>query len=537
MRLRIRKIHLKETKRFKDLIIDLGDNPKRLVALIGPNGCGKSSVFDAIVFLNTRVFAQVGNTGVRDNNYYSLNGEEQFNINNIDVLFDNNKNFSTIARNYHDENKGNTIISFRSPYRYSGVLKVKEARAVPDIAQNQYGASSSSDVDQRIDDAFRRLSIKFNQVIRECNLTYKQAMDKIVGELNNSIKQCLDIELVDIGDINDNRGTLFFKKRDSGKSFEYNVLSSGEKEVIDILLDLYLRKDVYNNTVYIVDEPELHINTSIQRKLLIEINRIVPENCQIWIATHSIGFMRALQVDFSNDSQIIRFDADKKWASEKYELKPMLPSRKEWLNVFETAVDDLVELISPNTIIYCEGKAEPQKNGRKAIDEDIYNVIFALKHPNVQFISAGGDNEPEQRRDIAFRVFSKVFANLKILVLKDMDNESGKEVNNETREKYLNQDRMNYRILNRFEIENYLYDKEILKKYCDINKTSFDENEYDSLVTDIVNDHVKDMIKNVKECCGIDVNKSNSEFKMELAHLITEETEVYKELEKVIFCN
>ena len=39
----IKKIHLNGYKRFHDLTIDLGENPKRIVALVGPNGCGKSS--------------------------------------------------------------------------------------------------------------------------------------------------------------------------------------------------------------------------------------------------------------------------------------------------------------------------------------------------------------------------------------------------------------------------------------------------------------------------------------------------------------
>ena len=48
--MKIRKIRMKEYKRFYDLTIDLGDAPKRIVALVGPNGCGKSSVFDAMLF-------------------------------------------------------------------------------------------------------------------------------------------------------------------------------------------------------------------------------------------------------------------------------------------------------------------------------------------------------------------------------------------------------------------------------------------------------------------------------------------------------
>jgi chromosome segregation ATPase len=45
--MKIKKIRLSMFKRFDDLTIDLGESPKKIIAMVGPNGCGKSSVFDA----------------------------------------------------------------------------------------------------------------------------------------------------------------------------------------------------------------------------------------------------------------------------------------------------------------------------------------------------------------------------------------------------------------------------------------------------------------------------------------------------------
>ena len=44
--MRVKTIRLTGFKRFDDLTIDLGSTPKKIVALVGPNGCGKSSIFD-----------------------------------------------------------------------------------------------------------------------------------------------------------------------------------------------------------------------------------------------------------------------------------------------------------------------------------------------------------------------------------------------------------------------------------------------------------------------------------------------------------
>ena len=45
--MRVKTVKLVEFKRFDNLTIDLGPTPKKIVALVGPNGCGKSSIFDS----------------------------------------------------------------------------------------------------------------------------------------------------------------------------------------------------------------------------------------------------------------------------------------------------------------------------------------------------------------------------------------------------------------------------------------------------------------------------------------------------------
>ena len=530
---KIRTLHAKKYKRFFDLTIDLGE-PKRIVALVGPNGCGKSSVFDAMLFLNNTYYP-IGNSGSKDYKYHSLDQVPNYSSQNVSIEFDEGP-YNKVREQKSIDGLQNTIFSFRSSFRYNGNLNVKESRAVGELRNNYFGASSASDIDQRMEENYRRLNIKYNKYQKDTDSRPSEAKAHIIGELNSAISNCLHLTIDDIGDIGDGKGTLSLKKEDTANAFEYNLLSSGEKEVIDILLDLYLRKDEYTDSIYIIDEPELHLNTAIQRKLLVEINKMVPSGCQIWVATHSIGFLRALQDELNEDSQIIEFKDENHWASEAYTLTPMKKSRNNWRSLFATALDDLTNLISPKRIIYCEGRAEPTvAGGERGLDAKVYNTIFGERYPETLFISSGGNTELDQRSNIAIRILSKIFEGVEILVLKDRDMASGKLVDENARKLYLENENDNHRVLKRFEIENYLYDKEVLKKYCASNELTFDETNYDAFVTDVINQNLKDSTGRIKNICGIRPSVNSERFKQNLASVIDSSMSVYTELEQVIF--
>lgn len=256
--MKIKKVQLKNGyKRFHDLTIDLGENPKRIIALVGPNGCGKSSVLDGFLFLNNS-YRLIGNKDGKDFNYHSMQNIPNFDSRNISLDFVEG-DFHAVKEKRMATGKENTVFSFRSPYRYNNILKVRETRAISEIRLNSYGATTTSDLDDKMEENYRRLYIKYNKYLNDADCKPSEAKIKIIGDLNNSLKNCLDLEIVSIGNVEDNKGTLFFKKVDHPKEFDFNVLSSGEKEVVDILLDLYLRQDEYNDTIFLIDEPELHI--------------------------------------------------------------------------------------------------------------------------------------------------------------------------------------------------------------------------------------------------------------------------------------
>lgn len=533
--MRLKRVRLKNGyKRFRDLTIDLGENPARVVALVGPNGCGKSSVLDGLLY-HSNAYQLIGQEHSQDNTYHSMDSLQSFNWTNVEIEFSEGT-YGQVFEQRRTKGNGNTIFSFRSSYRYNTKLKISQTQAASEIRLNNYGAGDASSIDSRIENNYRRLLAIYNQYMEKQDVKPSEAKAKIIGDLNKSINNCIDIEICSIGNVEASKGTLYFSKPGHPKEFDFNVLSSGEKEVIDLLLDLYLRKDDYNDTVFLIDEPELHINTSIQRKLLVEINHLVGDNCQIWLTTHSIGFLRALQTEMLGQCQIIQFRPEDDLASQPRTLRPSEITPRLWRELFEIALDDLASLVSPRTIIYCEGRDAPGPHGReRGMDAQAFNNIFASTHPEALFISSGGNTELDQRSAIAISILGKVFPAVEILVLKDRDMASGKQTDENDRQIYLKNNPSNHRVLKRWEIENYLYDKEVLKAYCGGQNLTFDESAYDAFVTDIVNQNLKDETNRIKNFCGIKSSVSADNFKIALSKYVKNDMNVFQELKGCIF--
>lgn len=536
--MKISKVKIKDFKRFKDLTLDLGNTPAKIIALVGTNGCGKSSVLDAFIACGKDYGGRIRDFDT-PKIFYRTNNRNVRQLISIDYL-DNDGNAINSNELYYNhefyKNNREVIFSFRSPYRYNTELNITVTKATEPIEKNSDGAGCSLNLDSKVENNYRRLLGFYNQVMEEEDIKPSEARIKVIGLLNQSIRNCLDLEIVNLGNVERGNGTLSFKKSDSDITFSFDSLSAGEKEVVDILLDLFLRRDKYENSIFLLDEPELHINTAVQRKLIIEIDKLIGDGGQIWIATHSIGFLRAFQEDLSGKCQVIHFKDNMRFASETITLTPVANNRTTWKSIFGTALDDLTGLIAPNRIIYCEGRDEPRQDGsERGLDAQVLNNIFNAEYPDTVFVSSGGNTELDQRSNIALAILGKVFPDMEIWVFKDRDMASGKPVSESDRTEYLANKDERFRVMKRWEIENYLFDEEVLRKYCVLNEKEFDEAKYKQNFTDLIDSDVKSKFSLIKSICSISTPISSDNFKINLSKLVTPDMNIYQELESCIF--
>lgn len=521
--MKLKKVQLVQFKRFHDLTIDLGENPAKIVALVGPNGCGKSSIFDAFEEQLKEI------KGTRHNLPASFFSKLFFDLLNPTEVYDkHNAVRLTAAEDGHVFDKKSFYL--RSSYRFTPKLLVDNIRKQPDILNDEQRPASSIELDPRLRENYERLLGNAYEAFEQGNKTGNEVRAELIGQLNTILNNVLDIEVTSLGNVIDGKGQLYFRKGGSS-GFPYDNLSSGEKEVIDMVLDLIVKVPEFNDTVYAIDEPELHLNTAIQRRLIVELEKLVPDNCQLWVATHSIGFLRALQAELKDKTAVIDLhghDLDGEVA-----ISPMVPSRKNWHRIFETALDDLTGLLSPEVIIYCEGRPEPDANGREqGLDADVYNQIFGSEYPNALFVSSGGNTTPDKYAEIALKVLSKAFEDVKLVLLKDMDiNADGSATSSAQRAAWLQDDPINRRMLLRREIENYLIDLDVLHAAGYVGT----EEEYRALVGgDIATVDVKPVFAALKDQMGFHA-LSVADFKRHLAGFVRPETAVYQELVACVF--
>ncbi|MEN9649383.1 MAG: hypothetical protein RL094_350 [Candidatus Parcubacteria bacterium] len=515
----IKIINLKDFKRFNDFTIDLGDSAKKIVALVGPNGSGKSSVFDGFEEFSSHFKGRGGKKA----SYYvksiyqpdPLPGSQNYDS-QTHVFVTSDQEPSAYTK---------TSFYIRSAHRFTPRLDVNQIQKLSDAENDEKRPQYLIDPDSRLQDNYERLIGRFYDDVYDKELTGKKWSEDNIDGINKVLKKILDITVVFLGNPVKGEGSLYFKKGTSSK-FPYENLSAGEKEVVDLVLDIYVKKDIYSDSIICIDEPELHLNTSIQRKLLVEIEKIVPNNSQLWVATHSIGFLRALQEDLKDKTAVIDFIGHN--FDETVVLKPISGTRKDWTRIFETALEDLTGLLAPKKIIYCEGRPDPSATGmEQGLDADVYNEIFSHKYPDTLFVSSGGGNAINKSALLALKILRKAFNTVDLYLLRDKD-----ELSTSERDSFIAADPSNKMLLRR-ELENYLFDKEILKKYCVENSKVFDEAKYDNKVTYIKEQDLKPVQQDIQASCQESGDMAH--FKRALAKFISQDTAVFIELESLVF--
>ena len=449
--MKIKTIQMKNFRRFTDLTIKALPKTARLVMMIGPNGSGKSSVFDA---LHKFKYNKGGETFLSVNLYYAKFGlsEEDFKDPKVE--------FHETDPNTPEAWKKSVHV--RSAYRNDLINRFDKPTINVQPITQEHRFYQLAENDQAVVSNYNRLLnrwVEMGSSYENRAKTIGTIQDKIYGELKNAINELFsdqELNLTGLGDVTENK--IFKFNKGTSQGFSYEHLSSGEKAALDLLLDIIVFREDFNNTVFCIDEPEAHIHTKLQGPLLEELYKLIPDNSQLWIATHSIGMIRKAQDLWREnpDSVVfLDFGDEKLDFDDEAIITPTSPNPNFWARTYEIALGDLAKLIAPKRIVLCESTE---------FDADCYNAIFGDNYPDTRFVSIGNCEDVEKADENLIPVIQAVTGGAETRRLRDRDEADEQEIEDNAKE--------GIRTLSRRNIEGYLLDDEVLTKFCEDHSIS-----------------------------------------------------------------
>jgi predicted ATPase len=535
---KIQEIQLNQFKRFTNLKLTGIPETAKLIVLVGPNGSGKTSLFEALNhWYKFKGFNDRGHQDYLEKNDGEIstpNTWDQVSPNKVEIEFHNNQQLSP------EEIKGKFY--FRTAYRNEPDFTVSNLNKQSNPAE-MIKLQNLMQNDQTVSENYQRLvaqTLAGVYAISNNTKTVEHLRDELVGKIKGSLSNIFeDLNLSSIGDPLSN-GSFYFEKG-TAKDFHYKNLSAGEKSVFDLVLDMIIKSSFYSDAIFCIDEPEAHMHTRLQSKVLRELYNLTPDNSQLWISTHSIGMLKeAEDIEEKNSGTVVFLDFDNKDFDLAEIIQPTKISRAIWDRFFDLAFADFSKLISPTRIVFCEGTSIGRKY--KDFDALIYGKILGEKHHDATFVSIGSCSEIEDIENQSVKMISNILKSSKIIKFVDRDDKSDGEVA-ELLDKGI-------KISSRRHIESYLFDDEVIHKLCaHLQKEELIEECLQAKIQAIAEsitrgnppDDIKSAsgkifteIKRILELtqCG---NNKCAFLRDTIAPLVTEDTNVYQQLENEIF--
>ena len=443
--MKIKSIRLLDFKRYTDLqVIDLPETA-RLVVLVGPNGCGKSSLFDAFIKYR-ELKGNEGHIGFSyDSEYHSKTKKRNFDVNAVNIQTDTAPGPKCFYIRTAYRNSPNFQVGGIGPRQSSMLMEHRFQKMIDndDAVGINYMRAISASMKDLFFSADRQTSIG-------------EYRDSVLGEIREAMKNLFDsppLILESLGDPTEKQTFTFTKGEAVG--FQYQNLSGGEKSAFDLLFDIYVKRREFDDTIFCIDEPEAHMSNRLQAGLLEAICDLINEKSQLWIATHSIGMMRkAFDMHKQNPGSVAFLDFTGKDFDKPQVIRPTEPNARFWESIHEIALDDMASLVMPNRIVACEGR--PDFGG---FDAQCYARIFSAEFPDTKFVSVGNCHDVAQGG--AIQIIKALSDQVDIVRVIDSDDRTPQEAQD--------MHQKGVRVLARRSIEYYLLDDEVLRHFCKIN--------------------------------------------------------------------
>ena len=393
--MKIEKVHIKSVKGIKDLELSFKKDDKilDLIVLAGVNGSGKTTILEAIkdFFNNKNInFGDIEKSNVNLKIFFEdfekkqIEEAEKSSIDNYEHKL---QDFFSALQSYEYNRKNNGeyysyLIAkfFENPPKIIYVPaenKFEEIQTYSTTLSKEYEFINTINSNV-IRDIPSYIATRRNYLATiEEDLTMKEVTNKVVNEING-IFSILELDVKLKGFSKDEK-TLPIFENSAGEEFDINDLSSGEKQLF--LRTLSIKMLEPNNSIILIDEPELSLHPKWQQRI-IEVYKKIGENNQIIVATHSPHILGSV----SNENIFILYRNE----NGKIETKTGDELDSSYGQPVERVLKDIMGLESVRTPKIDRDIQEL----RKLVDKDKYNTDdFKEKYNNLLEILGSTDED------------------------------------------------------------------------------------------------------------------------------------------------
>jgi predicted ATPase len=409
--MRITRLQLTDYKCFEDLTLEgLGHR----VVLVGPNGCGKSAVLEAIAALKEfagtynpqpqvyhRTIPVRGHTVAwPENSPLPIRGSQptatisaELELDEAETAFVGGHATARVSVRIersgevvvtHSDGNAAKLFSHYDPDSGIGVMDyISPYRTFPPQKTVSINIGSISVNQQRMErielprpnyDAYHKFRYVKDFLV---SLAFDEfSHQQSTGEDLGGMKLLREI----FSDFFGPKILLGFRKLDTELQIavrtpfgdhDIDQLSSGEKELFFVFVNLFRIRKLPSVILY--DEPERHLNAGLETRIIPALDRLQTRN-QLWIATHGVELVGSVPM-----RDIVAFK--KETGSVRYE-RFAEPSRTDRVRLMEQLGAKVGLQLACNRVVFLEGK-------HSQADKRILDKLAGPKLPGVLFVASG----------------------------------------------------------------------------------------------------------------------------------------------------
>jgi len=417
-----------------------------LVVIAGPNGVGKSRLITS--FLNYFKSFKEANTSFEiiatcDDEYNAWGKDRLVTSDSLDAQ----KLRTLLERNQRRRNLKSSIIYYESDRSIQKIEPLKFQFEYEDPWEEQIGKRFSfNPLKSRWQDtihavfkkiqsqksfiASRAIQLK-NEGHKSMNLEFADPLEPF----RDAFYKLLGPKKLVRADIQ--KQTLIYAEGD--REDDIRSLSSGEKEVLNIIFDFILRKP--SDCIVFFDEPELHLHPELLHKLITTL-RSVGKNNQFFLVSHSPAVISASL----EDSVVF--------------LTPPKPdgSNQAVLVTPENSTSDALHKLGQSIGVVALGhKIALIEGNDSSLDKQTYGQILENKYTNFVLQPAGGKDQLVSFDAIIDNILNRTIWGVEFYMLADRD-----AAPDSLSDDLTSKSGGRFRVLDRYHLENYFLDENVL---------------------------------------------------------------------------